>query len=144
LTQELIQGLQRAHERALQGGLEGLQTLAPTLRQELRNGQGHGDDTGAAHASYDARAVGPGADGGSELAQARAAAAALNPSQVGAVESVVIDGVMGMIADSPMEYSVYLETERAGQFQELTPVVTSMGPRCTAAVASGMKRAMGG
>lgn len=143
MTTELIAGLIRGENKRLDGAKSGLLALAPTLQQEMRDSPAHGDDTGAANASYGARVVGRGEDGSVALAQARSAASALNPEQVEGIQAVAIAGELGLIFDSPMPYSIYLETERAGVHQKIIPMV-NQGQRYTQTVAQGMKKAMGG
>lgn len=139
----LIAGVTRMHERALDGARDGLAQEAATVTRSMQTSPAHGDATGASHANYNARVVGRGDDGGATLAQARAAAAALNPGQVGPVSTVAIDGAVGVILDSQMDYSSLLETENAGQKAVIGPAVGASGARFTQAAADGMKRALG-
>jgi hypothetical protein len=116
-----------------------LDTLAPAITRELQATTAHGDDTGAARASYGARRVGMGATGAGELAQQVAAGEALNPGKTG-TGSVEVAGELGMIVDSPMTYQAYLETEHAGAHQVLTPMMQTIGPRAMAAIAEESRR----
>src|SRR6185369_4712028 len=108
---QLIQGVSRSQNTALDAHLNGLRGAAAGVTLDMRNDPAHGDRTGGAHASYSARAVGRGEDGSTVLAAARAAGQALNPSGLGATASVSIPAELGVIIDSPMDYSPQLETE---------------------------------
>lgn len=144
MTTELIAGLNRAMVARDRGALEGLQATAAGVTLDMRNDPAHGDVTGASHANYSARAVGVGEDGGALLSVARAAAAALNPSEVGPTSSVRIDGIAGVILDSQLNYSPDLEQENAGQKAVITPTLRASGTRFTAGAARRMKKAWGG
>jgi hypothetical protein len=144
MTQELIQGLQRALDHAFDGARDGLRGAAAGVTLDMRSSPAHGDQTGASHANYNARVVGRGEDGSQQLGVARAAATALNPGEVGPTQSVSIAGVVGVIMDSQMEYSPKLETEAAGEKSVIGPTVASSGQRFTQAAARGSKKAWGG
>jgi hypothetical protein len=144
MTKELIQGLKRAFDARDQGALDGLKAAAAGVTLDMRNDPAHGDQTGASHANYQARAVGKGEDGGGLLSVARAAASALNPGEVGPTSSVQIDGIAGVIVDSQMVYAPKLAVENAGEKDVITPTLRANGTRFTAGAARGMKRAWGG
>lgn len=141
---QLIQGVMRAHEKALDGALTGLQAAAAGITLDMRSDPSHGDQTGASHASYSARAVGRGEDGSALLAVARAAASAFNPAHVAPVERVTINGELGVIFDDPMDYGPDRETANAGAKAVEGPTVGASGGRLTQAAAAGSRRALGG
>lgn len=142
MTTELIAGLNQSQNVALDGALAGLKGAAAGVTLDMRDSPAHGDQTGASHANYSARAVGRGENGAQLLGVARAAASALNPGHVGPGSEVAIDGV-GIILDDQMDYSPDREQARAGEKAVLTPAVRASGQRFTQAAASGMKRALG-
>lgn len=144
MTQELIKGLQKAMDAHERGLLSGLRGAAAGVTLDMRSDPAHGDQTGASHANYQARAVGKSEDGGSLLSVARAAASALNPTEVGAVSSVSIDGIAGVIMDSQLNYSPDLEQENAGQKAVIGPTLRASGTRFTRAAAAGARKAWGG
>jgi hypothetical protein len=144
MTTELIAGLKRAHAAHERGAVEGLKAVAAGVTLDMRNDPAHGDQTGASHANYQARAVGEGEDGGALLSVARAAASALNPGEVGPTSQVRIDGIAGVILDSQLNYSPDLEQENAGEKAVIGPTLRASGTRFTAGAARGMKKAWGG
>jgi hypothetical protein len=141
MTKELIQGLHRAMAARDKGALEGLAAVAAGVTLDMRNDPAHGDQTGASHANYQARAVGVGEDGSALLSVARAAASALNPGEVGPTSSVRMDGIVGVIMDSQLNYSPALETEDASEKAVITPTLRASGTRFTQGAARGMKKA---
>lgn len=131
-------------DAAFDGAKTGLAGAAAGVTLEMHNSPAHSDQTGASHANYNARAVGRGEDGSQQLAVARAAASALNPSEVGPTQTVTINGVVGVIIDSQMNYSPELEQDNAGEKAVVGPTTAASGSRFTEAAASGSRRAWGG
>ena len=141
MTRELIAGLQKAMTARDRGALEGLKAVAAGITLDMRDDPAHGDVTGASHANYQARAVGAGEDGSALLSVARAAASALNPSEVGPTQNVRVDGIAGVILDSQLTYSPNLEQDDAGLKAVITPTLRASGARLTRGAAAGMKKA---
>ncbi len=139
----LLDGLQRMKNRALDGAAAGLDTIAPTLTDELRASAPHGNDTGATAASYNVRRVGRGETGAGAFQKGQAAVESLNPGR-SASAPVTIDGELGVIIDSGTNYQKHLEQGRAGKYETLTPFTAVVGVRLTKAIAQGSKKALGG
>lgn len=140
--QDLIRGLDRLHDVALDGAARGLDDAAADITEEMQQTRAHGDVTGATRASYSARRVGRGSSGAAQHAASVAAAASLNPGHV-ASASVSVAG-LGVLIDSATDYQEDLETENAGEKAVLGPTLAAEHPNLTRAAAAGSKKALGG
>jgi len=143
VTTELIAGLKRAVNVALDGARDGLKGAAAGVTLDMRQTRAHGDVTSATRANYTAYVVGRGADGSTELGRAVASVQTLNPGHV-ATGSITINGELGVIITSATDYQEKLEVENAGAKAVLGPTTAASGTRFTRAAASGSKRAWGG
>jgi hypothetical protein len=139
---DLIRGLDRMRDVALDGAAQGLDPEADRITGEMQQSPAHGDVTGATHASYNARRVGRGATGAAAHAAAVAAVEGLNPGHA-ASAGVTVAGI-GVIIDSATDYQERLETENAGDKAVLGPTIGAEGLSLTAAAAAGSKKALGG
>lgn len=136
-----LRGLDRFRTTALDGARDGLAGSAAGITLEMRQTDAHGDQTGASKANYTAYVVGRGADGSTELARSRAAAAAFNPDHVGPTSTVEVDG-LGVIMTDNMDYAEDRETANAGEKAVLGPTIEASGERLTRAAAEGSRRAL--
>lgn len=139
--QNLIAGLKRFRDVALDGAARGLDGECPAIRDELQQTTAHGDQTGATRAAYAAWRVGRGADGGAALAASVSEGEALNPGQT-ETSAVAVDAELGVIISDPMRYGPDRETRNAGEKASIGPLIGIIGGPLTAAAAEGSRKAL--
>lgn len=140
---ELIAGLDRMRNAALDGARDGMKGPAAGVTFDMRDSPAHGDQTGASHANYAAYVVGRGETGALAVAASITAVETLNPGHV-ARGHVSIETELGVVITSFTDYQDKLETENAGAKAVLTPTVAQSGARFTRAAANGSKKALHG
>lgn len=140
-TDGLVRGIDRVHDRTLQGFRTGFKEASRLATLEMRGTTRHGDQTGATRASYVAFVVGQFDSGRREAQSSYAEVESRNPGRAGR-SSITIIEPLAIVFMSGTDYQRELETQGSGRSAVIGPVVQRYASIAMRLGAEGAKRAL--
>lgn len=132
--------------RILAGAQAGLNGIAPAVEEAMQTDPAHGDQSGAAHASYVVAGVGGTQDTQGELdfamavAEDRLADFTGHSGKAARVEAPVLGEFQrGLVGASPVDYAQPLASEGRSPVE---PIMRQFAPAMDAAAAAGIREAL--
>jgi hypothetical protein len=145
-TTDALRKLDLILPKVLRGAESGLSSIAPAIEESMQTDPAHGDQSGAAHASYVAAGVGGDQDTQGELDFAMAVAADRlegftgHEGRAARVEAPVLgEFERGLVLASPVDYAESLAAEGRSPVE---PTLHQFAPAMRDAAAQGIREAL--